>query len=107
MTSPSGGGLGTLCINNASGARNTSRSASTRSNLACCSPLAVAAAHGPLCDRASAPVVCGARPPRLQVHCCLYLSVACPPAGFTCLPARVRCVARHASSKRPGALPRS
>jgi hypothetical protein len=100
-------GFGTLSINNASTARNTLGYASTRFNLAYRSPVAVAAAHGPLYDRASAPVVCGACPLRLQVHCCLYLSAACPPAGFTCLPARVRCVARHAFSKRPGALPRS
>jgi hypothetical protein len=74
MTSRSGGGMELWEVNNASKARNTSRTASTRSNHARRNPLAAAAAHGPLRARVSPPVVRGARPLRLQVRCCLYLS---------------------------------
>jgi hypothetical protein len=75
-----------LCdINNASRARNTLRYASTRCNYGSNHSQAVAAAHDTLVDRVPAPVVCGACPLRLQVHCCLYLRVACPQSGLTCL----------------------
>jgi len=78
-------------INNASRAPNGCTHASTLFNSGRRNSLAVAAAHGPNCYRASSPAACGACTLRLQQL--LPVRELLAHAGFTCLPC-TRCCAR-------------